>query len=162
MKGGGMSLRGLLVVAGVVLLCASLASATPTSSCTGDFTVGMGVCNFYESTDGEVIDLSLAVPHGIIGLGIIGIYDPDGVTLSDELNFYNNADGFVHATLYSDSKVIGGCCSGVTFEDATGFAVWNIGNVYNIYSNPTAPEPGTLMLFGTGLLGAMGAVRRRL
>ena len=88
------------------------------------------------------------------------IFDPDGVTLSDSLDFYLNADGNVHLLFQSDGFAQSGGFFGGT-EDAAGNWVYTIGNVYQGVSPGETPEPSSLVLLGSGLLGIAGVVRRR-
>lgn len=90
------------------------------------------------------------------------IYDPDGVTLSDSILFYVNAnDGNVHVLFQSDGFAQAGGFFGGT-EDALGNWIYNVGNIYQGNSPPEVPEPSSLILLGSGILGIAGIVRRRL
>ena len=168
-----MKTRFVLLLCGVVLLGVNLATASSSlpgtgtgghsfapqlSSCTGDFSSNLGVCNIFEEpTDPEVTDISLGTPNIITGLG--EILDPNGA-LSDSLDFYLNADGNVHVLFQSDGFAQSG---GVTIatEDALGNWFYNVGNVYMGVSPAEVPEPSSLILLGSGILGIAGVVRRR-
>lgn len=102
-----MKMRCVLLLGGVVLLCVKLAMASNSkpgtalgghsfapqvSFCEGDFSMFNGICFFYEEPDNaEQQDISLGTPN--VGTGIVDILEPDGVTLSDSLDFYLNSDG---------------------------------------------------------------------
>jgi hypothetical protein len=170
-----MKMRFVLLLGGIVLLGVNLAMASSllpgtgtgglpgagtASSCTGDFSSGLGVCNFLEEpTDPEQQDFSLGTPNIVTGLG--EILDPNGA-LSDSLDFYLNADGNVHVLFQSDGFAQSG---GVTIatEDALGNWLYNAGgNVYmGVSPNDVVPEPSSLILLGSGILGIAGVVRRR-
>ena len=169
-----MKMRFVLLLGGVVLLGVNLAMASSllpgmgtgghsfgpqqTSSCVGDFSADMGVCNIFEEpANGEQQDFNLGTPNLITGLG--EILDPNGA-LSDSLDFYLNADGNVHLLFQSDGFAQSG---GVTIatEDAAGNWSYNAGNIYQGVSPPEVPEPSSLILLGSGILGIAGVVRRR-
>jgi PEP-CTERM motif len=168
-----MKIRFVLLLGGVVLLGVNLAMASTlmpgmgtggntlapqVSSCTGNFGGGTGVCNIFEEpTGGEQQDFNLGTPNVITGIG--EILDPNG-TLSDSLDFYLNADGNVHLLFQSDGFAQSGGV--IATEDAAGNWSYNVGNIYQGVSPPEVPEPSSLILLGSGILGIAGVVRRRL
>jgi hypothetical protein len=169
-----MKTKFVLLLCGVVLLGVNLATASSLlpgmgtgghslapqlSSCTGDFSAGVGVCNFLEEpTDPEVQDISLGTPFVVTGLG--AVLDANGA-LSDSLDFYLNADGNVHVLFQSDGFAQTGGVT-IAFEDALGNWSYNVGNIYMGNSpDEVVPEPSSLILLGSGILGIAGVVRRR-
>jgi hypothetical protein len=87
------------------------------------------------------------------GTGIFDekFFDSDGVSFSldngDDVNL-NDTLGFENA--------VGGPARGSDFTE------FDIVDVTKNGSDPAVPEPSSLALFGTGILGLAGAVRRRL
>jgi hypothetical protein len=166
-------MRFVLLLSGVVLLGLSLAMASSAmpgtgtggnsfapqlSSCVGDFSASLGVCTFFEEpTDPEVQDFSLGTPNVVTGLG--EILDPHGA-VSDSLDFYLNADGNVHVLFQSDGFAQTGGVP-IATEDALGNWFYNVGNIYQGNSPLDTPEPSSLVLLGSGVLGIAGVVRRR-
>ena len=169
-----MKMRFVLLLGGVVLLGVNLAVASnllpgmgtgghslapQVSSCVGDFGGGTGVCNIFEEPDnGEQQDFNLGTPNVITGLG--EILDPNGA-VSDSLDWYLNADGNVHLLFQSDGFAQSGG-SVIATEDGAGNWSYNVGNIYQGVSPPEVPEPSSLILLGSGILGIAGVVRRRL
>ena len=168
-------MRFVLLLGGVVLLGVNLAMASSVmpgtgtgglpgtgtaSSCVGDFANNLGVCSILEEPDNaEQQDFNLGSPN--VTLGIVSIFDPNG-SLSDSLDFYLNVDGNVHVLFQSDGFAQIG--TGTTFEDAAGNWCWLCGLGNNLYmgpSPPEVPEPSSLILLGSGILGIAGVVRRR-
>ena len=170
-----MKIRYAVLLGGLVLLCANLAMAGASpgvgyagnrfavpalSSCMGDFGSGMGMCMIFEEPDNpETQDFNLGSPF--IGTGLVSILDPNG-SLSDSLDFYLNSDGNVHVLFQSEGFAQAG--GAPTFEDAAGNWCWLCGVGNNVYMgvSPAVPEPSSLLLLGSGVLGLAGVIRRKL
>jgi hypothetical protein len=168
MKSKGLVvLASMLVLGGLVLVCPSPLSASPlVSSCTGDFGVGTGVCNIYEEPlNPEQQDFNLGTT--LIGTGLIDIYEPDGTTLSDSLDFYLATDGYDHLLFQSEGLAQSGGFFGAT-ENAAGEWCYGCGLGPNVYMGispstiTTVPEPASVFLLGSGFVGIGSFVRRRL
>jgi PEP-CTERM motif-containing protein len=140
------------------------------SHCDGDFGANTGICFLFEdfTADTDVTGNAILIsPNNDVVTGVVGIFEPDGVSLSDELvfNFQPGVGTFVQ--LFSDPNTLPFTFNGTTNEAPCGpgvsegcVAIWNVGNVYNVVSD--TPEPSTIMLLGSGLFGAFRLVRRRL
>jgi hypothetical protein len=146
------------------------------SHCDGDFGAGTGICFLFEdnieTTVGDVTGNAIFLsPNNDVSTGVVGIFEPDGVTLSDELNFQFRPGSGTFVQLFSDPNNLPFTFNGTTNELPCGpglpegcLATWapfgTANNQYFVFSD--TPEPSTIMLLGSGLFGAFCFVRRRL
>lgn len=146
------------------------------SHCDGDFGAGTGVCilleDFTAPDTGPLADVTgnpiVISPNNDIVTGTVGIFEPDGVTLSDVLIFNFTQGIGTTVQLTSDpNNFFTSNFDGLTNEAPCALgstegcvALWSVGNQYLVISD--LPEPSTIMLLGSGLVGAYCFVRRRL
>jgi hypothetical protein len=90
-----------------------------------------------------LIDAGMVVMVQVAGHSMFGYgYDAPGNTI----NFYNTWDGSSHNMVWGDS-----------YE---GMRHWGI-TVFEPAGGPPIPEPSTMLLFGSGLAGLAGALKKR-
>ena len=117
---------------------------------------------FYSASDTMVF--SFATPVTAVG-GFINYY-PDGITTPTIMAAYDASWNLIESYNLSFSTG-GGANTGFFygFQETTPIKYFTLTDNYVGITNLTVgsvPEPGTLTLIGTGLLGAFGAVRRRM
>jgi hypothetical protein len=141
----------------------STTSATP-STITGDFTSNLGADNAQVFsgninqawTFGDTLQILLSTPftydpaHGNLLMDVVG----SGVSLAGGTTYFdvNSTGNYFTRVICSGGNA---CSQGSTTADyglVTGFST----------GNNAVPEPGTLLLLGTGLLGFACTQRRRL
>jgi hypothetical protein len=103
---------------------------------------------------GDTLTINLSTPF---------LYNPsDGNLLMDVMANAQDPNGAIYFDVNSSNSVMGRvyCPSGIACSSGT------VANGYGLvtgfsYGQATTPEPGTLVMFGTGVLGLAGLLRRK-
>jgi PEP-CTERM motif-containing protein len=103
----------------------------------------LGLFAGFGQTGTGLISLAETLSNG----GLIGLSDPPGTPLSQTITFAPVSS----LTVVKDVELTGGTL-GTAF----------VSDVANGFSQVTTPEPGSLLLLGTGLLSFGGLLRRRI
>jgi len=159
----------LSLVVTACMIVPSVASADTVALSEGVVNSGFGtviggdvvVCDFgapCSLTDSSTWSDVLVFYNTAIGpfVGDIGPATAADIFSSDDTGFFSLANFLANSTGLSSNAV-------TTVEDASGNVTYNAGIHVYTFSSPTAtPEPGTLLLLGSGLLGIGGLLRRKL
>lgn len=89
-----------------------------------------------------------------------GIDVPHGLNWINLYSFVGNNSG--HVVAWSNSNGTGGPSLTLIDNPLTGISEYPSSLAFTVYGTPTVPEPGSMMLFGSGVLGLAGVLRRKL
>jgi hypothetical protein len=122
------------------------------------------------AADGLVNDLTITVPGHTFSDFILNPFDPAAnndltisVTMSDGTVFTFGPYGSINGNNFLTITTTGGeLISSVTIDSPGGFGDLRQPRVSGISGVTTVPEPSSLLLFGSGALGLIGVLRRKL
>lgn len=137
-------------------------------SSTTDTLIGSGGQSDVDAVDGLINDITMSVPGHTFLDAIINPFKPaatDGltvtVTMSDSSTFtftYGDTHGENFLTITTSG---GELISSVTIDSASGFQDLKQPRISGISGVTIVPEPSSMLLLGSGLLGLAGVLRRK-
>ena len=145
-------------------------SRTPVQfSSTSDTLMAKGGQSDIDAADGLINDITMTVPGHTFLDAIINPFKPGStgdllvtVTMSDGTTFthtYGNTNGNNFLTI---TTTVGEKISSVTIDSASGFQDLKQPRLSVISGVTVVPEPSSMLLLGSGLLGVATVVRRKL
>jgi len=183
--------RHAIFTLALMLLGAIVCNAAPITY-TVNRTVGTGTVTGFIETDGtlgvlnpaNIVDWSLALVVGIDNYTLTGPFSGNNSSVYGSgmdttatptqllFNFSGTDNGYflfqygvgIHNGYhyYCDATFSGICLQGETDAPAYYTAGQNVSRSGNVVIGTAIPEPGTAFLMGSGLLGAIGTLRRKL
>ena len=148
---------GVLKLTGAQLLTSTIAGSKAGGSITDTYIYGPGIISIANSLKGS------SIPHGIV---FNGTFSTETLTVIDDYSQELNAKGkpinvFAGRTWQLAGELVGRMYTGQSLSGT--FTISRVGHspVTGTTNLAATPEPGTLLLLATGLLGIAGLVRSR-
>jgi len=136
-------------------------------SSTTDTLVGHGGQSDVDAADGAINNITMTVPGLTFLDAIINPFKPGSandlmITVVTNTGTFNFTYGDTHGNNFLTITTVGGeTISSITIDSASGFQDLKQPRISGISGVTIVPEPSTLILVGSGLLGLVSVVRRK-